>query len=73
MLKNEDHKRVVTKGIWIIEFVNAPLAANEHPFVLIGDPKSIELKSFLVQSKMYLLQWFLSIMPFKEESKGKLE
>jgi len=38
ILTNEDHKRVVIKGIKIIEYVNAPFAANEQPFVLIGDP-----------------------------------
>jgi hypothetical protein len=46
LLTNEDHKRVVTQGIRIIEFINAPFVVNEQPFVLVGDPKSSQLKSF---------------------------
>jgi len=38
ILTNEDHKRAVIEGIKIIEYVNAPFAANEQPFVLVGDP-----------------------------------
>jgi hypothetical protein len=38
LLTNEDHKKVVRKGTWIIEYVNAPFAANEQPFVLVSDP-----------------------------------
>jgi hypothetical protein len=46
LLTNDDHKKAVIEGIGIIEFVNAPFVANEQPFVLDGDPKSLELKSF---------------------------
>jgi hypothetical protein len=72
LLTNENHKRVVTEGIIIIKFVNAPFVADDQPFVLVGDLKSSKLKS-LVQSKMYLLQLFLSTMPSKEEYGGTLE
>ncbi len=54
LLTNDDHKKAVTEGIGIIEFVNAPFAADEQPFVLVGDPKSLELKSFWYKV-MYLL------------------
>jgi hypothetical protein len=37
LLTNEDHKKVVTQVIGIIEYVNAPFATNEQHFVLVGD------------------------------------
>ncbi len=51
LFTNEDHKKVVIEGIGIIESINAPFVANEQPFVLVGDPKSLNLKLFRYKVK----------------------
>ncbi len=51
LLTNEDHKKVVIEGIGIIESINAPFVANEQPFVLVANPKSLNLKLFWYKVK----------------------
>jgi len=51
LFTNEDYKKVIIEGIGIIESINAPFVANEQPFVLVGDPKSLNLKLFWYKVK----------------------
>jgi hypothetical protein len=70
---NEDHKRAVIEGIWTIGYVNAPFVVDEQPFVLDGDPKSLDLKSFWYKVKCTFCNDFFSTMRSKQEFGGKFE
>ncbi len=71
-LSNEDHKRVVTEGIGIIEFINAPFATDEL-FVLVSDPKSLDLKAFWYKVRCTFCNDFFQQCPPKKKLEGNLK
>ncbi len=73
VLTNEDHKRVVIEGIGIIESVNAPFVADEQPFVLVGDPKSLDMKSFWYKVRCTICNDFFQQCPPKKNLERNLK
>jgi len=63
---NEDLKRDVKEGIIIIDYVNAPFAINEQPFVFVGDLESSELKSFWYKIRYTFCNDFFQLSPPKK-------
>jgi hypothetical protein len=72
LLTNEDYKRAIIEGIRIIDFVNAPFAVNEQPFVLVGDLESLELKSFWYKVRCTFCNDFFQLCPPKKNMERNL-
>jgi hypothetical protein len=66
-------ERAIIKGIGIIEFVNAPFVEDEKPFVLVGDLKSSELKSFWYKVRCTFCNNFFQLCPPKKNMEGHLK
>jgi len=72
LLTNEDHKRALIRGIGMVS-INTPLVVNEQPFVLVGDPESLQLKTFWYKIRCTFCNDFFQLCPPKKNLKGNLK
>jgi hypothetical protein len=72
LLTNEDHKRALIESIGMVS-LNTPFVVNEQPFVLVGDPESLQLKKIWYKIRCTFCNDFFQLCPPKKNLKGNLK
>ena len=68
-----DHRRAVEEGFSIVESVNALAGAEDNTFVVLGDPTTLELKSFWYKVRCKLCGDLMQLCPPWKNLQANLE